>query len=173
MDFNIRFTHLKSHMLLKSKKEEMVKELEKAVKDSGTVVFVNFHGLKVSDETILRRDLRNQGVNYKVSRKTLLKRALNGKAAGELPELSGEVAIAYSADQIAGAREIYNFQKNHKGILNILGGIFDGKFIDSVKMTEIAMIPSREVLYAQFVNLINSPIQCFAVVLNQIANSKK
>jgi large subunit ribosomal protein L10 len=160
-------------MLLKSKKEEMVKELEKAVKDSGTVVFVNFHGLKVSDETVLRRDLRNQGVNYKVSRKTLLKRALNGKATGELPELSGEVAIAYSADQTAGAREIYNFQKNHKGILNILGGIFDGKFVDSVKMTEIGMIPSREVLYAQFVNLINSPIQRFAVVLSQIANSKK
>ncbi|MEI6581187.1 MAG: 50S ribosomal protein L10 [bacterium] len=160
-------------MLLKSKKEEMVKDLEKAVKDSGAVVFVNFHGLKVSDETVLRRDLRNQGVDYKVSRKTLLKRALTGKAEGTIPELSGEVAIAYSKDQVAGAREIYNFQKNHKGILNILGGIFEGKFIDGAKMTEIAMIPSREVLYAQFVNLINSPLQRFAVVLDQIANSKK
>jgi large subunit ribosomal protein L10 len=160
-------------MLLKSKKEEMIKGLEKAVKDSGSVVFVNFHGLKVSDETILRRELRDKGVNYKVSRKTLLKRALAGKATGELPELSGEVAIAYSADQIAGAREVYNFQKNHKVSLGILGGIFDGKFLDSAKMTEIAMIPSREVLLAQFVNLINSPIQRFAVVLNEIANAKK
>jgi len=160
-------------MLLKSKKEEMIKGLEKAVKDSGSVVFVNFHGLKVSDETVLRRELRNQGVDYKVSRKTLLKRALTGKATGEIPELPGEVAVAYSADQIAGAREIYNFQKNHKGSLSILGGIFDGKFIDSMKMTEIAMIPGREVLLAQFVNLINSPIQRFAVVLDQIANSKK
>jgi large subunit ribosomal protein L10 len=129
--------------------------------------------LKVGDETVLRRELRNQGVDYKVSRKTLLKRALAGKATGEIPELPGEVSIAFSKDQIAGAREVYNFQKNHKGALNILGGIFDGKFLDSVKMTEIAMIPSREVLLAQFVNLINSPIQRFAVVLDQIAATKK
>jgi len=158
--------------LLKSKKEEMVKDIEKAVKESESVVFVNFHGINAGDETILRRDLRNQNVAYKVSRKTLLKRALSGKAEGELPELSGEVAIAYGADQIAPAREIYNFQKAHKGILNILGGIFEGKFVGGEKMTEIAMIPSREVLYVQFVNLINSPIQRFAVVLDQIAKSK-
>ena len=158
--------------LLKSKKEEMVKDIEKAVKGSESVVFVNFHGINAGDETILRRDLRNQNVAYKVSRKTLLKRALSGKAEGELPELSGEVAIAYGADQIVPAREIYNFQKAHKGILNILGGIFEGKFVGGEKMTEIAMIPSREVLYAQFVNLINSPIQRFAIVLDAIAKSK-
>jgi len=158
--------------LLKSKKEEMIKDIEKAVKESESVVFMNFHGISAGDETVLRRDLRNQNVAYRVSRKTLLKRALSGKAEGELPELSGEVAIAYGADQIAPAREIYNFQKAHKGILNILGGIFEGKFVGGEKMTEIAMIPSREVLYAQFVNLINSPIQRFAVVLDQIAKSK-
>jgi large subunit ribosomal protein L10 len=159
-------------MLQKSKKEEMIKELEGAIKSSESLVFVNFHGLKVSDETTLRQNLRDQGVNYKVGRKTLLKRALTGKAAGEIPELAGEVAIAYSKDPIAGAREIFNFQKTHKGVLSILGGIFEGKFVGGEKMTEIAMIPSREVLYAQFVNLINSPIQRFAVVLDQIAKKK-
>jgi large subunit ribosomal protein L10 len=159
-------------MLQKSKKEEMIKDLEGVIKSSESLVFVNFHGLKVSDETKLRRNLRDQEVGYKVSRKTLLKRALKGKAVGEIPELAGEVAIAYSKDQTASAREIYNFQKTHKGILNILGGIFEGKFLGKDKMMEIAMIPSREVLYAQFVNLINSPIQRFAVVLDQIAKSK-
>lgn len=159
-------------MLLKSKKEEMIKGLEKAIKGSESVVFVNFHGMKVSDETILRRGLRDQGVDYKVSRKTLLKRALAKKAEGDLPELSGEVAMAYSEDPTSSAREIYNFQKIHKGILDILGGIFEGKFVGKEKMMEIAMIPNREVLYAQFVNLINSPIQRFAVVLNEIAKSK-
>jgi large subunit ribosomal protein L10 len=159
-------------MLQKSKKEEMIKEFEKAIKDSESMVFVNFHGLKVSDETSLRSTLRKEGVSYKVGRKTLLKRALTGKATGEIPELAGEVAVAYSKDQTAGAREIYNFQKTHKGILEIIGGIFEGEFLGKVAMMEIAMIPSREVLYAQFVNLINSPIQQFAVVLDQIAQSK-
>jgi large subunit ribosomal protein L10 len=172
VDLNIRFAHLKSHMLLKSKKEEMVKDLEGAINGSESVVFVNFHGLKVNDETKLRRNLRDQGVNYKVGRKTLLRRALKGKAEGEIPELAGEVAIACSQDQIAGAREIYNFQKTHKGLLDIIGGIFEGKFIGREKMMELAMIPSREVLYAQLVNLINSPIQRFAMVLNEIANHR-
>ena len=71
-------------MLQKSKKEEIIKNLEATIKGSESLVFVNFHGLKVSDETILRRDLRKQGVGYKVSRKTLLARALKGKAEGEL-----------------------------------------------------------------------------------------
>lgn len=160
-------------MLKRAKKEEMIKGLEGAVSDSQSVVFVNFHGMTVGDETALRRELRNQGVDYKVSRKTLLKRALSGRAEGEIPELPGEVAMAYSKDQTASSREIYNFQKTHKGLLNILGGIFEGKFVGAEKMTEIAMIPSREVLYAQFVNLINSPIQRLAVVLNEVAKSKQ
>ena len=160
-------------MLLKSKKVDLIKNLEKEIKGSQSLVFVNFHGLKVADETKLRRELRDKEVGYKVSRKTLLKRALAGKAEGEIPELGGEVAIAFSSnDSMAPAREVYNFQKTHKGLLNILGGIFEGKFVDVAKMQEIAMIPSREVLYAQFVNLINSPIQRFAVVLGEIAKSK-
>ncbi len=157
-------------MLLKSKKEEMIKEFEGAIKNSESMVFVNFHGLKVSDETKLRSSLRAEGVGYKVGRKTLLKRALTGKAKGEIPELSGEVAVAYSKDATSSAREIYNFQKTHKGLLEIIGGIFEGNFLGKDAMMEVAMIPSREVLYAQFVNLINSPIQRFAVVLDQIAN---
>jgi large subunit ribosomal protein L10 len=76
-------------MLKKSKKEEMIKGLDKSIKDSLSVVFVNFHGMKVSDETILRKELRDQGVGYKISRKTLLKRALDKKAEGEIPELTG------------------------------------------------------------------------------------
>src|SRR3989344_4220825 len=159
-------------MLQKSRKEEMVKDLEKAIADSESLVFVNFKSLHVGDETKLRRDLRDKGVNYKVSRKTLLRRALEGKAEGEIPELPGEIAVAFSKDAIASAREVYNFQKTHQGILDIIGGIFEGKFIGREKMMEIAMIPSREVLYAQFVNLINSPIQRFAVVLDQIAKQK-
>ena len=159
-------------MLLKSKKEKIVKDLDKAISDSKSLVFVNFHGLKVSDETMLRKELRDKGVDYKVSRKTLLKRALSGKAKGEIPELGGEVSIAYGADDIAPAREIYNFQKTHKILLNILGGIFEGSFVNGQKMMEIATIPGREVLYAKFVNLVNSPIQRFAVVLNQIVLKK-
>jgi len=159
-------------MLQKSKKEKIIKELESAIKESDSLVFLNFHGMKVNDETILRRNLRDQGVNYKVSRKTLLARALKGRAEGEIPELAGEVAIAYSKDNMAPAREIYNFQKIHKGILNILGGIFEGKFISGEKMMEIAMIPSREILLSKLAFLLGSPMQRFAMALSEVAKKK-
>ncbi len=159
-------------MLQKSKKEEIIKDLEGAITDSKSLVFVNFHGLKVSDETSLRQDLRKEGVNYKVSRKTLLKRALSGKAEGEVPELTGEVAIAYSQDEIASPREVYNFQKTHKGMLNILGGIFEGKFIGGERMMEIATIPSREVLLSKIAFLLQSPMQRLAIAVNEVAKKK-
>ena len=142
------------------------------VKNSESVVFVNFHGLKAQEETALRWDLRDKDVSYKVARKTLLKRALSGKAEGVLPELPGEVAMVYGDDQIAPAREVYNFQKTHKGLLNILGGIFEGKFIGAEKMMEIATIPSREVLLSKIAFLLKSPMQRLAIAVNEVAKKK-
>ena len=151
----------------------MIKGLDKEVKESKSVVFVNFHGMKVGEETMLRQSLREQGVSYKVSRKTLLKRVLQGKAEGEMPELSGEVAIAYSKeDQVAPAREIYNFGKIHKGILNILGGIFEGKFVGGAYMMELATIPSKEVLLSKLAFLMKSPMQRLALAFSEVAKQK-
>jgi large subunit ribosomal protein L10 len=158
--------------LLKSKKEEIVKDLKKAVDDSSSVVFINFHGIKVADETVLRKNLRDQGVGYKVARKTLLKRAVEKSAEGTLPELGGEVAVAYSKDSTAPAREVYNFEKSHKGVLSILGGIFEGKFVDGVYMTEIAIIPSREVLLSKIAFLLKSPMQKLVIAISEVANKK-
>jgi large subunit ribosomal protein L10 len=128
--------------------------------------------MKVSDETVLRRELRDKGVNYRVSRKTLLKRALAGKAEGEIPELAGEVAIAYSSDEIASPREVYNFQKTHKGILSIVGGIFNGKFASADYMMELATIPSKEVLLSKLAFLFKSPMQRVAIAINEVSKKK-
>jgi large subunit ribosomal protein L10 len=159
-------------MLQKSKKEEMIKDITKTIKDSKSVVFVNFHGIGATHETALRRDLRKESVGYKVSRKTLLARALKGLAQGEVPALPGEVAIAYGTDEIAPAREIYNFQKTHKGLLSILGGIFEGKFVDGAYMTELATIPGREVLLSKIAYLLKSPIQRLAIAVSEVAKKK-
>ena len=167
-------------MLIKSKKEEIIKNLEGVIRESESLVFVNFHGLGVGDETVLRRDLRSSGVGYKVSRKTLLARALKGKAQGDVPELAGEVAIAYSKpaspsqgrDATIVPREIYNFQKTHKGLLNILGGIFDGKFVDREYMMELATIPTKEVLLSKLAFLMKSPMQRMALAFSEVAKIK-
>ncbi|MBU1046773.1 50S ribosomal protein L10 [Patescibacteria group bacterium] len=158
----------------KEKKKEIFEKAEGILKDSNSVVFVNFHGLGVSDTTQLRNNLRNEGSSYTVIKKTIVKKALeNTSIEGEMPELEGELALAYSEDLIAPARGVYEFQKKHKEKMAILGGIFEGVFMNKEKMLSIAQIPAPQVLRGQFVNLINSPIQSFVTALSKIAEKKE
>lgn len=150
----------------------IVEGLTGIVGEAKSIVFVQFHKIQVKDVTELRRKLGAQSVGYKVAKKTLVKRVLEGKATGEFPVLEGEIAIAYGTDLLAPAREVYNFQAEHKGMIKIVGGVFDGKYMNEEEMMSIATIPGIKTLYAQFVNLINSPIQRFAVALDQIAEKK-
>ena len=155
------------------KKKELVAGLEKALKGANSVVFVKFDKLKVADVNTLRRTLQTQEVGYKVAKKTLLRRALlTHGITGDLPEIPGQVAIAYSGDLLVPAREVFAFQKKHKDNISIVGGVFEGKYMNAIEMMSIANIPPLQVLRGMFVNLINSPIQRFAVVLDQIAQAK-
>lgn len=157
----------------RDQKKEMVSVLENISKDSKSVVFVNFTKLLVKDETALRNKLRENGLSYKVIKKTLLKKGFgNASLAGEMPELEGMVAIAYGDDLIGPAREVYEFQKTRKENISIVGGVFDGKYMNKEEMMSIATIPSTQVMYGQFVNLINTPIQQFVTALSKIAEQK-
>lgn len=158
----------------KEKKKEILAKVKDAVDHAGSVVFVNFHGLKVADTTNLRKELRSKNIAYTVAKKTLVKRALDEAGIqGEMPPLEGELAIAYAEDLVAPAREVYAFQKKFKDNMAILGGVFEGKYMDKAAMMDIATIPETPVLYGQFVNLINSPIQQFVSVLGQIAEKRE
>jgi large subunit ribosomal protein L10 len=155
------------------KKKELVAGLEKALKNAKSVVFVKFDKLTVADNNTLRRSLQTEEVGYVVAKKSLLKRALASfGVTGEAPETPGQIAVAYSTDLLASSRGIFNFQKGHKDNVAIVGGIFDGKYMTAEEMISIATIPPLQTLRGMFVNIINSPIQRFAVVLDQIAASK-
>ena len=155
------------------KKKELVASIEKSLKGAKSVVFVKFDKLKVADVNTLRRSLQKEKIGYQVAKKTLLRRALvSEKITGELPEVSGQIAIAFGEDLLAPAREVFNFEKTHKENISIIGGVFEGRYMNASEMISIATIPPLQTLRAMFVNLINSPIQRFAVVLDQIAQSK-
>jgi len=155
------------------KKKDLVVSLEKALKGANSVVFVKFDKLKVADVNALRRGLQKENVGYQVSKKTLLKRAMSTQGiTGDMPEIEGQIAIAYGEDLLSPAREVFSFQKNHKENISIVGGVFEGKYMNASEMMSIATIPPLQTLRAMFVNLINSPIQRFAVVLDQIALAK-
>lgn len=157
----------------KSKKKEIFGEVEKIADENKSVVFVNFHGLKVADATSMRKSLRKGGVGFYVAKKKIASKALESKKIeGTMPSLDGEVGFAYSMDLIAPAREIFQFSKGKKDGPKILGGIFDGKFMSSEEMMAIALIPSENTLRGMFVNILNSPIQGFVMALDAIAKKK-
>ena len=159
--------------LKKEKKVLVVDELRAALADVSTITFVEFTKLTVYDVTLLRKQLREAGIGYMVSKKTLLKRALAEKGfKGELPDLTGQVGIAYSTDPLAPAREVYNFQTTHKENISIIGGVYDGAFVSKEAMLAIATIPPLPVLRGQFVGMLISPIRSFVVALDQIAKTK-
>lgn len=159
--------------ITKAKKQDIVAKIEESLAKAVSVVFVRFNKISVADTTAMRRALKGEGVGYYVAKKTLLKRALEAKGyAGTMPELPGEVAIAWSnEDATAAARGIHEHGKKHEG-LSILGGMFEEKYLDAVGMKAIATIPPVPVLRGMFVNVINSPIQGLAVVLGQIRDKK-
>ncbi len=159
--------------ITKAKKQDIVAKAADAIKDAASVVFVGFKKITVADTSAMRKSLKDDGVGYFVAKKTLLARALEGaRYEGSVPELPGEVAIAWSTtDATAPARGIYEHGKKHEG-LSILGGVFEGKYLDAAGMKAIATIPSVPVLRGMFVNVINSPIQSMAVVLGAIRDKK-
>jgi large subunit ribosomal protein L10 len=161
--------------ITKTKKGEVVAKVTDAVADAASVVFVHFKGLSMEDTSAMRRSLKGDGVSYLVAKKTLIKHALSSKSyKGTLPELPGEIAIAWSgagedADPTLAARDIYEQGKKHKDALTIVGGIFDGEYQDAVAMNAIATIPPLPVLRGMFVNVLNSPIQGLVIALGQLA----
>ena len=159
--------------ITKARKGEIVEKLSKALKGAKSLVFVNFHGLKVSDQTALRRALRKDGVGFFVAKKTLTGKALEAKKyAGTAPELIGEFGLAYGTDLVAPARGVYEFQKKFKGEIVIVGGGFESKYMGKDEMPAIAAIPPLPVLHGMLVNVINSPIQGFVMALDQISKKR-
>jgi large subunit ribosomal protein L10 len=158
----------------RDKKVEIINKVKETLEQYPTVVFVNFHGLSVEDDHHMRAQFTDKNVGYFVAKKTLVKRAINqSDVAGELPSLDGELALAYSTDQVAPAREVHQYGKNNGDAVSILGGIFEGSLRDKQEMEEIASIPPVETLYGQLANVINSPIQGLAVALGQVAEQKE
>lgn len=162
--------------ITKQKKTELIAEMKERLSGAKSIVFLNFKGLTVTETKALRRKLMADEVGYFVAKKTLAKRVLNDLApTGDMPELPGELAIAYGEDLLAPARESYAFQKvpRDKGTLSVVGGIFDGAYKNQSEMVAIATIPPLQTLRGMFVNLINSPIQRFAIVTEEIRKKKE
>ena len=151
-------------------KQPIVAEISEVIKDAQSVVLVDYRGLTVEEDTALRKQLREAGVNYKVYKNTLMNFAFKGTDFESLaPYLNGPSAIAVSTeDATAPARVIAEFAKKAKA-LEIKAGVVEGDLYDAKGMQAIAAIPSRDVLISKLLGSLQSPITNFARVIKQVA----
>ena len=150
----------------KQQKEVLVKDLAEKLKNSKAVVFSDYKGLQVKDMTVLRRELRAEGVDLQVLKKTLINLAL--KDAGiemDAKKLEGQVAVAVSSqDEVAAAKIIAKAAKANEN-LKIVGGILGTKELSKEEVNALAKLPSKEELLAKLVGTLNAPVSGFVNVL--------
>lgn len=164
--------------ITRAKKESLLSEMNEALSGAHTVAFVHFKGLTVGEVNEMRSKLKEEGVKYTVVKKTLLKRTFDALGiTGNVPDLTGEVAMAYlpksvGDDVTAPARNLNDFVKKFKEKLEFLGGITEGRFLSKEETNAIAAIPPLQTLRGMFVNVINSPIQGLVIALDQVREKK-
>lgn len=155
-------------------KKQAVAEIADKLTNSVAGVLVEYSGVNVADDTALRRELREAGVEYKVVKNTILGRAAEQVGLDELKDvLAGTTALALSKeDHAAAARITKKFAKSHEGF-NLKSGYLDGKVIDLDTVNTLADLPSYDVLMATVCSAFNAPIAAFARVIQAVVDKKE
>lgn len=156
-------------------KQEVVKEIVEKLQKAASCVVVDYKGLTVEEVTELRNKFREVGVDYKVYKNTLVRRAATEIGSFEKfndVDLVGANGFAISfEDAIAPVRVISEFAKKHPN-LELKMGYVEGTFYDSQKMEELSKIPSREELIAKLVGSFKAPLSNFVYLLDALAKKK-
>lgn len=166
-------------------KVALVDEIKDKIENSHSIVLVNYRGLNVEEVTELRAKYREAGVDYKVYKNTMMRRAFEELGHDEIGEfLKGPSAIAFGTeDPVSPAKITADFAKDHEA-LEIKAGFMDGAVMDQKAIEDLAKLPSKEELIGKFLGGLNSPLQGmvnvmngtlkgFVVALNAIAEKKK
>ncbi len=156
-----------------SEKQAIVAELTEKVQKATAGVLVDYKGITVEEDTALRKECRENGVDYAVVKNTLLRFAFNNNGLSELDGvLNGTTSLALCEDPVTPARIMADYAKKLNGKFEIKGGFMDGKAVDLNTINALASIPALPVLQAQFLGTMLAPITGLAVVLKQIAEQK-
>lgn len=148
--------------VLEAKKAE-VAAISERLQNSCAGVIVDYKGINVADDTALRKELREAGVEYTVSKNTMINLAIKDTALeGLSASLEGTTALATSKDDyVAAARILCKFASTHQNF-TVKTGFIDNEVIGVEKIDSLAKLPSREVLLATVCSVFNAPIAAFA-----------
>ena len=158
--------------LNRSEKEAVISDVTGLAAKAQTLVMAEYRGIKVADMTKLRTVARSNGVSLSVLKNTLARRAVAGSGFEVVSDMmTGPLIYGFSVDAVAAARVVADFAKTNDKLV-IRGGAYGGKALDVNGVKQLASIPSKEVLLAQLLGLMQSPISRTARVLAAIAEQK-
>ena len=159
--------------VLESKKA-VVEALTGKMKEATSVVFVDYKGISVAQDTELRKQFREAGVEYSVVKNTLTNFAAKNAGYDFSKVLNGTTAMASTTgDPIAPARIVCEFAKKNKNILSIKGGVVEGSVLSADQLNGFGELPSKNALVAQVLGTFLAPISSLACVLDQIREQKE
>jgi len=164
---------LPSEKVLESKKQ-LVVDLTEKLKNATAGVLIDYKGISVADDTALRKDFREAGVEYTVVKNTMLRFAAKNAGLDGLDSvLSGTTALAISNDAVASAKVATKYADKIKKGFEIKAGFMDGEVLDIAKVIEVGKLPSKEQLVGQLLSVLTANIRGMAVALNAIAEQKE
>ncbi|GAB6092651.1 50S ribosomal protein L10 [Furfurilactobacillus curtus] len=155
-------------------KAAIVDDVAKKLTDANSVVVVDYRGLTVEEVTDLRKQLRDADVAMEVIKNKILTRAAEKAGVADLNDsFVGPTAVAFGngEDSIAAARILAKFAKDHD-VLEIKGGMMEGKVASVEEINTYATLPSREDLLSMLASELQSPIRSFAFAVKQVADNK-
>ncbi len=158
--------------LNRSEKEAVISEVTSLAAKAQTLVIAEYRGITVADMTKLRTTARDSGVTLSVLKNTLARRAVAGSGFEVVSDqMTGPLIYSFSVDAVAAAKVVSDFAKTNDKLV-IRGGAFAGKALDVNGVKQLASIPSKEVLLAQLLGLMQSPISRTARVLAALAEQR-
>jgi len=158
--------------LNRSEKQVVIDEVTALAAKAQTLVMAEYRGITVADMTKLRVDARSKGVTLSVLKNTLARRAVTGSSFEvAADQMTGPLIYGFSEDAVAAAKVVADFAKTNDKLV-IRGGVYSGKTLDVNGVKQLANIPTKEVLLAQLLGLMQSPISRTARVLAALAEKK-
>ncbi len=161
-------------MSVREDKAALVQELVEKLNESKTTIVADYRGLTVAEATELRKNLREAGIDFRVVKNTLTRRATaeSNNAALDV-YLKGPTAIAFGVtDVVAPAKILNDFAGKHKA-LEIKGGLVEGRLVDAEGVKSLANLPSREGLLSMLLSVLQAPMRNLAYATKQVAEQKE
>lgn len=147
------------------KKQEIIDEIADKTKKSNSVVLFEYQGLTVEDTNNLRRLLKENSSEFKIYKNTLVKRAFDELKIDLKDELKGPKAMAFSEDEIAPIKVLYDFAKKHNALV-VKTGLVDGEITEEEKLRELSTIPSKEGLLTMLAGGLLGTVKNLAICLD-------